>query len=233
MVGFVTIVDLVLADTMASTVFLDENQVVGSGDQEVQEQEHERGFNIFLCESQKWLVVWQSVYYGFWVLASAGNTVALNTEVNSLGYEFFNALDGRTEEEYKAFQSILLAETATFAAAKFIQLAVFCTACVLVRRRYYQQRWTVVSTWLMIVGTIVGSLPLGLWSTAILKFDGLSNTTEVCLLCVCDASFVYLCAPFVEWTGRRTKTTPSLTFVRCTLRRSRCVLHRMTTTHTH
>ena len=46
-------------------------------------------------------------------------------------------------------------------------------------------------------------------------------------------SFICALHSFVEWTGRRTKTTPSLTFVRCTLRRSRCVLHTQDDNNAH
>jgi len=127
----------------------------------------EREFSVFWCESQKYLVTVQCIYYCiFYSLAIAGSLQVFikmanvsSSEWLELGFpcEIVNCdkggFPGGAEEQ---LQQQLLIQTAMSA----VQCLLLITAAVLVRIRRFQERWFFISTTLLVLVVALGAVPL-------------------------------------------------------------------------
>eukprot|EP00750_Incisomonas_marina_P018988 INCI3188.5.p1 GENE.INCI3188.5~~INCI3188.5.p1 ORF type:complete len:569 (-),score=85.43 INCI3188.5:247-1953(-) len=124
-------------------------------------------FNVYLCESQKWLVLVQVVFYSIFLVANTVTSFVVDVRVAAYSGYFWESLgfacdasdcskslaQDDVEEVFAMFvQSII------FGLVNLTLLASLVTTAVIVRRKSIQKRWVYWSTGLMIVGALFGPL---------------------------------------------------------------------------
>jgi len=137
-----------------------------------------QAFNVYWCESQKWLMTIQCAYYAIWFVANVVTSVQLDVVINgfpaafwySLGLTFpgTNLTSNATQNPHGVSNFIdeLVVETAMYAVVKLLNALLLVLAVVLIRRKKYQLNWNTYSTIILVMGAIVSPVPLEAWSSA-------------------------------------------------------------------
>lgn len=124
-------------------------------------------FNVYLCESQKWLVLVQVVFYSIFLIANTVTSFVVDVRVaaytgyfwESLGFacDVSNCSKSLAEDDVEEV-SAMYAQSIIFGLVNVILLASLVTTAVIIRRKSIQKRWVYWSTGLMIVGALFGPL---------------------------------------------------------------------------
>lgn len=153
----------------------------------------EKEFNVYLCSSQKWLVLVQAVYYSVIALGQTASSIGSDMKVGEYPLEFWIKLGLICDPDaptcpilsnttyFQELEVLLLKETAVFGVISAVQAITFITVAVIIHRRSVQEKWLMWSSILMAIAAFCGPvwadyISLNNW---IYNGYGLSNLTAI------------------------------------------------------
>eukprot|EP00750_Incisomonas_marina_P018991 INCI3188.8.p1 GENE.INCI3188.8~~INCI3188.8.p1 ORF type:complete len:568 (-),score=100.58 INCI3188.8:247-1950(-) len=126
----------------------------------------EADFNVFLCESQKWLVLVQVVFYSTFLLADSSWSFVADSRVvdysgyfwKSIGFNCYLNCNASISKLDIPSEVKLFLDSAMYSVVNLLLLVTLVTTAVVIRRRAVQKRWVLWSTTLMVSGAVFGPL---------------------------------------------------------------------------
>ena len=138
-----------------------QRQLQGSGNHGVVDEE----YSIFLCQSQKNMVLVQCIFYAIYFTTLSINSFTVDFVLfdkpsgfwESLGISCFFLNATCTGALYQS-HSALLEDSSFVTASNLAQVILSLLAAILVRRRHFQKKWIFYSTMFLILAALTNSL---------------------------------------------------------------------------
>lgn len=167
----------------------EEDHFKSASELEHQRRKLEADFTVYLCESQKWLVLVQVVFYSTFLLANSSlSFVADSRLVHFSGY-FWKSIGFNCDLDCNASiadldlpsEIKLFLVSAMDSIVNLLLMITLITTALIIRRRAAQKRWVLWSTTLMVLGAVFGPLfaEIVAFRSWMYEFAVIANRTQV------------------------------------------------------